>query len=102
AGYETTVNLIGSGALALIQNPEQREPLQQNRDSAIEELLRYTSPLDVASQRFASEDLTIRSVNIKQGHLVVAMIGSANHDESQLSDPDDLDLTRQPNKHAEL
>ncbi len=100
AGYETTVNLIGSGALALIQNPEQREALQENSDSAIEELLRYTSPLDVASQRFASEDLTIRSVNIKQGHLVVAMIGSANHDESQFSDPDVLDLTRQPNKHV--
>ena len=60
AGYETTVNLIGSSALALIQNPEQVESLQQHPDSAIEELLRYTSPLDVASQRFAGEDMTIR------------------------------------------
>ena len=97
AGYETTVNLIGSGALALLQNSEQRELLAQNpeiADSAIEELLRYTSPLDVASQRFASEDMTIRSVDIKQGHLVVAMIGSANHDESQFTNPDTLDLTR--------
>ena len=103
AGYETTVNLIGSGALALILNSEQRERFAQDpaiADSAIEELLRYTSPLDVASQRFASEDMTIRSVDIKQGHLVVAMIGSANHDESQFSDPDVLDLTRQPNKHV--
>ena len=102
AGYETTVNLIGSGALALIQNPEQREMLLRNpvlADSAIEELLRYTSPLDVASQRFAREDMTIRSANIRQGHLVVAMIGSANHDEFQFTNPEVLDLARQPNKH---
>jgi len=100
AGYETTVNLIGSGALALIQNPEQQAALHANADLAIEELLRYTSPLDIASQRFAGEDITIRSVDIKQGHLVVAMIGSANHDESQFLNPEVLDLTRQPNKHV--
>lgn len=103
AGYETTVNLIGSGALALMQNPNQREMLQQDPavvDSGIEELLRYTSPLDVASQRFAREDMTIGSVNISQGDLVVAMIGSANHDETQFRDPEVLDLTRQPNKHV--
>ena len=103
AGYETTVNLIGSGALALIQNPEQRGILLKEPavvDSGIEELLRYTSPLDVASQRFAREDMTIGSVNISQGHMVVAMIGSANHDETQFRNPEVLDLTRQPNKHV--
>jgi len=102
AGYETTVNLIGSGALALIQNPEQCEMMRQNpatADSSVEELLRYTSPLDVASQRFAREDMTIGSVSISRGHMVVAMIGSANHDETQFRDPEVLDLTRQPNKH---
>jgi cytochrome P450 len=103
AGYETTVNLIGSGALALIEYPAQRELFVQNSamgDSAIEELLRFTSPLDIASQRFAREDMTIRSVKISQGDLVVAMIGSANHDEAQFNDPDRLDLTREPNKHV--
>lgn len=103
AGYETTVNLIGSGALALIQNTEQREMIRQNpslADSAVEELLRFTSPLDVASQRFAREGMTIGGVKISQGHLVVAMIGSANHDETQFRNPEVLDLTRQPNKHV--
>ena len=102
AGYETTVNLIGTSALALIQHPEQLELLQGNAaltDSAIEELLRYTSPLDLASQRFAREDVRINSVTIPQGHLVIAMLGSANHDESQFCDPETLDLTREPNKH---
>ncbi len=100
AGYETTVNLIGNGALALIQHPAQRELLKQNPGSAIEELLRYTSPLDIASQRFAREEVTIDSVTIPQGHIVVAMIGSANHDESQFPDPETLDLTRDPNRHV--
>jgi len=103
AGYETTVNLIGTGALALIENSEQRELLLGNRalaDSAIEELLRYTSPLDVASQRFAREDVRVDSVTIPQSHVVVAVLGSANHDESQFPDPENLDLVRNPNRHV--
>lgn len=103
AGYETTVNLIGNSALALIQQPEQRDLLLLNpgvADLAIEELLRYTSPLDIASQRFAGKDVQVGSVTIPQGHIVVAMVGSANHDESQFTDPDILNLTRDPNRHV--
>jgi cytochrome P450 len=102
AGYETTVNLIGNGALTLLQHPEQRVRLQQDpalAESAIEELLRYTSPLDVASQRFAREDVQIDSVTIPRGKMVVAMLGSANHDEAQFPDAETCDLTRAPNKH---
>ncbi len=103
AGYETTVNLIGSGALALIKDKKQRELLLNNpglADSAVEELLRFTSPLDVATQRFASEDLPIDSTTIPRTHLVIAVLGSANHDESQFPNPDVLDLTREPNRHV--
>ena len=103
AGYETTVNLIGSGALALLENAAERQRFVQDPalvESGIEELLRYTSPLDVSSQRFAREDLTIDSVNIKQGEMVVAVLGSANHDESQFSNPEALDLARAPNRHV--
>ena len=102
AGYETTVNLIGNGALALIQHPEQRELLLKNpalADSAIEELLRYTSPLDLASQRFAREDVRLDSVTIPQGHVVIAVLGSANHDEAQFREPETFDIKREPNKH---
>ncbi len=102
AGYETTVNLIGNGALALLQHPEQRHLFEQNPalvESAIEEMLRYTSPLDIASQRFAREDMKINSASIRQGDVVIAMIGSANHDESQFPDPEKFDITREPNKH---
>ena len=100
AGYETTVNLIGNGALALIENPVQRELFKYDPGTAIEELLRYTSPLDIASQRFAAEEMTIDSTTIQRGDIVVAMIGSANHDETQFHDPDTLDLTRDPNRHV--
>jgi len=102
AGYETTVNLIASGTLALLQHPEQRDRLQQNptlTESAIEELLRYTSPGDIATIRLAREDVTIGSVTIRRGDLVLTVLGSANHDESQFPDPETLDITREPNRH---
>jgi cytochrome P450 PksS len=102
AGYETTVNLIGSGALTLLQHPQERERLQRNPElaaSAIEEVLRYTSPLDMASQRFAREDLAIRDTKISQGDVVAVIIGSANHDEAQFPDPETFDIAREPNKH---
>lgn len=102
AGYETTVNLIGSGALTLIEHPEQRQLLMREpalASSAVEEVLRYTSPLDLTTQRFAREDMTIGPVKISQGELVLAVLGSANHDETQFSNPETFDIMRQPNKH---
>ena len=102
AGYETTVNLIASGTLALIQHPQQRDRLQQNpalAEPAIEELLRYTSPGDIATIRIAREEVTIGCVTIPLGELVLAVLGSANHDESQFPDPETLDITREPNRH---
>jgi cytochrome P450 len=103
AGYETTVNLIGVGALALLQDMRQRQRLLQDdtvADSAVEELLRYTSPLDVATQRFAREDMTINSVKVSRGDVLFAVLGSANRDEAEFSGPDTLDLGRWPNKHV--
>lgn len=102
AGYETTVNLIGTGALALLQHPEQRERFAREPalvESAVEELLRYTSPLDMASQRFAREDVNIGGVAIPRGDLLVAVVGSANHDEAQFPEPETFDIARTPNKH---
>jgi cytochrome P450 PksS len=102
AGYETTVNLIGVGALVLMQNPPERKRFEQDpsmTESAIEELLRFTSPLDVATQRFARENMIINSVKISRGDALFAVLGSANRDESQFPAADTLDLTRAPNKH---
>jgi cytochrome P450 PksS len=102
AGHETTVNLIGNGTLALLEHPEQREKLRNDPAlirSAVEELLRFGSPVEMATERYAREDVTIAGVTIPRGGLVFAVIASANRDERQFSNPDKLDITREPNKH---
>jgi cytochrome P450 len=102
AGHETTVNLIASGTLALLEHPKQLEILKHNPSligSAVEELLRYTSPVQMATERFARENVNISGTTIPRGDLVLAVIGSANHDEEQFENPDTLDIRRDPNKH---
>ncbi len=102
AGHETTVNLIGNGTLALLDNRDQLEMLQQNPAlirTAVEELLRFHSPIDMSDERFTREAITIAGVTIPRGELVHGVIASANRDESQFVDPDRLDITREPNRH---
>ena len=102
AGHETTVNLVASGTLALLEHPEQMKMLMHNPSlikPAVEELLRYTSPVQIATERFAGEDVTIAETRIRRGELVLAVIGSANRDERQFENPDTLDITREPNRH---
>jgi len=102
AGHETTVNLIGNGTLALLQQPEQLEHLREDPGligPAVEELLRYCGPLKVATERYAREDTLVNDTTIPQGELVYLALASANRDERQFPDPDTLDLTRAPNRH---
>jgi len=102
AGHETTVNLIGNGALALLRNPGQREKLRGDPSlgkTAVEELLRYESPLATATERFAREDIPIGGVVIPRGEMVYAVLASANRDPRQFPDPDTLDVAREPNRH---
>lgn len=102
AGHETTVNLIGSGALALLEHPDQMEKLRRDPSlvkPAVEELLRYTSPVFMSTERFAREDVTIHDVTIPRGEMTFGVIGSANRDEQVFENPDRLDITREPNKH---
>jgi cytochrome P450 PksS len=102
AGHETTVNLIGNGVLALLEHPDQLERLREDPTlikSAVEELLRYSSPLETATERYAREDVSLAGVTIPRGSLVFAVLASANRDERQFANPDQLDLAREPNKH---
>jgi len=102
AGHETTVNLIGNGMLALLEHPDQLERLRNDPaliKPAVEELLRYASPVETATERYAREDITIAGVTIPRGAMVFAVIASANRDERQFANPDTLDITREPNKH---
>jgi cytochrome P450 len=102
AGHETTVNLIASGTLALLEHPDQMEKLKGDPSiikSAVEELLRYTSPVELATERYAREDVEIAGTIIPRGELVLGVLGSANHDERHFEDPDALKITRDPNRH---
>jgi cytochrome P450 len=102
AGHETTVNLIGNGVLALLEHPDQLDRLRAEPGlikPAVEELLRYAGPVDLATERFAREGVTIAGVTIPRGSMVYAVLASANRDERQFPDPDRLDITREPNRH---
>jgi cytochrome P450 len=102
AGHETTVNLIGNGLLALLENPDQMDRLRNDPAlirPALEELLRYSCPVEMATERYTREDVTIAGVTIPRGEMVFAVIASANRDDRQFADPDTLDLTREPNRH---
>jgi cytochrome P450 len=102
AGYETTVNLIGNGTLALLQHPDQLAKLRAEPaliTSAVEELLRYANPVSTTTDRYAREELTIADTVIPRGALVMLVLASANRDERQFANPDVLDITRAPNKH---
>ncbi len=101
AGHETTTNLIGNGLLALLRHPDQ---LQRLRDepaliaSAVEELLRYDSPVQFTS-RVTPDEVELGGKRIPKGELITLMIGAANRDPAQFPDSDRLDLARRDNRH---
>jgi cytochrome P450 len=102
AGHETTVNLIASGTLALLEHSDQMQKLGEDPSlvkPAVEELLRYTSPVEMATERYAREDLEIGGTTIPRGEMVLAVLGSANRDGRHFEDPDALNLARDPNRH---
>jgi cytochrome P450 len=102
AGYETTVNLIGNGVLALLHNTFQLAALCADPSlmpGAVEEFLRFESPLNMATLRFTSETVRIGEVEIPAGQPLLVALLAANHDGRQYDDPDRLDVTRSPNPH---
>lgn len=102
AGHETTVNLIASGTLALLQHPEQLAWLRAHPEgikSAVEELLRYANPVETATERYAKQDLELHGTSIRRGDLILAVLAAANRDPSKFPNPDMLDLQREPNRH---
>ncbi|MGH9928942.1 MAG: cytochrome P450, partial [Pyrinomonadaceae bacterium] len=101
AGHETTTNLLGNGMLALLQHPDQKEKLARNPDtivSAVEELLRYDSPVQKMG-RIALTEINMAGKQIKQGDLVCFSFAAANRDPEQFAAPAQLDIERKPNRH---
>lgn len=101
-GHETTTNLIGNGLLALLQNPTEMQKLRENPaliENAIEELLRYNSPIQYLG-RIAMEDVEIGGISIAKGQRIRMYSGAANRDPAQFNDPDRLDITRENTRHV--
>ena len=98
AGHETTVSLIANAVLALLTHPEERDRLRSDPallPSAVEELLRYDSPVERTITRWAATDVELGGATISRGELVIAVVGSANRDAGQFREPDRLDLGRE-------
>lgn len=101
AGHETTKTLIANGILSLLRHPKERLVLQLDTSlitSAVEECLRYESPVQKLG-RWTRVPVTICDKTIPEGSFVVGLIGAANRDPEQFSDPDRFDIRRNPNRH---
>jgi cytochrome P450 len=102
AGHETTVNLIANGTLALLEHPDQLERLRSEpalASTAVEELLRFYTPVEIATERYALEPLELHGVTVPRGAMVCLGLGSANRDPEVFDRPEALDLGRPKNRH---
>jgi cytochrome P450 len=102
AGHDTTTNMIGLGALLFLQHPDQLARLKAEPDliaSAVDELLRYLSPVQFAPRRVALEDAEINGAVIRKGDGVFAVAPAANRDETEFPNSDAFDIGRDASNH---
>ncbi|MEU9086110.1 cytochrome P450 [Streptomyces sp. NPDC048357] len=102
-GFETTVNLIGNGTLALLRHPDQLALLREQPDlvdSALEEMLRYDGSFETATWRFPLEPIEIAGTRIEKGHPVLLSLASANRDQAKFKEADHFDVARSDNGHV--
>jgi vitamin D3 1,25-hydroxylase len=103
AGHETTVNLIGNGLLALFAHPEQRALLVERPDlmpAAVDEFLRWDSPVHTTPARYAAEDVEYAGVTIPAGSVVTLSLAAANRDPERFADPATLTAERADAGHV--
>jgi len=102
AGHETTKHLISGAVFELAKNPALRDWLAQDwsrADLAVEEFLRFVSPVQVSQLRFVRRDVDLGGVQLKRGDKIMTMLVAANLDAAANASPDTLDLARKPNHH---
>src|SRR4029453_8865917 len=103
AGHDTTTNMIGLGTLILLHHPEQAAAMRDEPElvpGAVEELLRYISPVQFSPRRVALEDVTIGDAVIRKGEGVFALNPAANRDPAVFPEPDTFDVHRDASRHV--
>ncbi|MDF0495860.1 cytochrome P450 [Bradyrhizobium yuanmingense] len=102
AGSETTTHLISGSVYELLRNPELRDWLEQDWSRvglAVEEFLRFVSPVQFSKPRYVRRDVEVEGVRLKKGDRVMVMLAAANMDPAVHDRPETLDLERKPNRH---
>ena len=102
AGSETTTHLISGSVYELVKNPKLRDWLTEDwgrANLAVEEFLRFVSPVQFSKPRFVRRDVDLGGVQVKKGEKIMVMIAAANMDTEANEHPEQLELTRQPNRH---
>jgi cytochrome P450 len=102
AGFESTANMMSDGLHCLLRHPDQQQLLAENPElaaQAVEEMLRFATPVLHALPRVTLEDVTLPSGTIPKGDLVLALIASAARDPELVERPDEFDITRRENPH---
>jgi cytochrome P450 len=103
AGSLTTAHLISGAVYELLRDPARRDWLMADWSRAglaVEEFLRFVSPVMFSKPRFIREDVELNGVRLKKGDRIMAMIVAANMDEEASPHPERLDLQRKPNRHV--
>jgi cytochrome P450 len=102
AGHETTTHLISGSVHELLKNPGLRDWLEEDwsrASLAVEEFLRFISPVQFTKPRYVRKDIELSGVRLKKGDKIIAMLAAANLDPQANGHPDRLDLERKPNRH---
>ena len=106
AGHETTVHLITSSVIALLERPEQKARLMadwSHAETAVDESLRFNSPVMFAKARYAARDMEFYGRELKQGDYVVPCLAAANRDEAVFASADVFEVDRaNANRHVAL
>ncbi|MEM9333197.1 MAG: cytochrome P450 [Pseudomonadota bacterium] len=103
AGHETTTHLISGSVHTLLNHPDQLNALMNEWDKldlAVEELLRFVSPVQTTKPRFVSKDCEVAGVKLAKGDVVMPLLVASNFDPEVFENPERFDITRRPNRHV--
>jgi cytochrome P450 len=103
AGHETTTHLISGSVYELVKNPSLRDWLEEDwsrTNLAVEEFLRFLSPVQFTKPRYVRKDVVLGGVQLKKGERIMPMLAAANLDPQANPNPEKLDLERKPNRHV--